>query len=296
MPFLSIVIANYNYGHFLESAIKSVLSQGMGREIELIICDAMSTDNSIEIIKKYANGLPAGVHRSQWESVDGQEVDSTKIVWWCSEKDGGQSDAFNKGFSHSSGRFLTWLNADDILLPGAIFALKKVAERYPRESWFGGGAVYFNGESGFEFKKSVLPTTLAQRLFKVPSWCRVDAPSTFFSKSLFDRSQKLNVSLAYVMDIDLWMQFCEMGVKLRYIDRYVWGFRLHSESKTSSAMVKNIRKSRFERERIEIRVRRNISNRNEMLAIIRKRMACILDCSYIRRLFSSQKYRMDIKK
>ena len=57
-PLLSIVIANYNYGRFLEDAIESVISQDMGNQIDLLICDAASTDNSLGVIKKYANGLP----------------------------------------------------------------------------------------------------------------------------------------------------------------------------------------------------------------------------------------------
>ena len=65
-PLLSIVVANYNYGRFLEAAIRSVIEQSAGGKIELIICDAASTDNSVEIIKKY----------------------SEYISWWCSEKDG----------------------------------------------------------------------------------------------------------------------------------------------------------------------------------------------------------------
>ena len=97
-PILSIVIANYNYGRFLEDAIRSVCLQNMGDKIELIICDAASTDNSLEIIRKYAS----------------------KIAWWCSEKDGGQSAAFNKGFSHARGKYLTWLNADDVLVSGCL--------------------------------------------------------------------------------------------------------------------------------------------------------------------------------
>ena len=69
-----------------------------GERIELIIVDGGSNDNSVEIINKYAD----------------------RLAWWCSEKDRGQSHAFNKGFTHATGRFLTWLNADDILLPSTL--------------------------------------------------------------------------------------------------------------------------------------------------------------------------------
>ena len=63
-PLFSIVIANYNFGRFLEDAIQSVIAQDMGDQVELIICDAASTDNSVEVIKKYAHGLPPNTLRS----------------------------------------------------------------------------------------------------------------------------------------------------------------------------------------------------------------------------------------
>ena len=62
-PLLSIVIANYNYGRFLEAAILSVVNQHPGDEVELIICDAASTDNSVDVIRKYAGDLPPNTAR-----------------------------------------------------------------------------------------------------------------------------------------------------------------------------------------------------------------------------------------
>ena len=62
-PILSIVIANFNYGRYLDGAIQSILQQGVGDDIELIICDAASSDESLEVIKRYANGLPPNTSR-----------------------------------------------------------------------------------------------------------------------------------------------------------------------------------------------------------------------------------------
>ena len=119
-PIISIVIANYNFGRFLADAIESVLAQDMGDDVELIICDGGSTDNSIEVIKKYED----------------------KIAWWVSENDGGQSAAFNKGFAHAHGRFLTWLNADDILTRGALRAIANEIHKNPSCEWFVGSSVH----------------------------------------------------------------------------------------------------------------------------------------------------------
>ncbi|MBI1792664.1 MAG: glycosyltransferase [Chloroflexi bacterium] len=96
-PRISIVTPSYNQGQFIEETIRSVLLQGYPN-LEYIIIDGGSTDNSVEIIKKYA----------PW------------LAYWVSEKDRGQSHAINKGFERSTGEIMAWLNSDDILLWGAL--------------------------------------------------------------------------------------------------------------------------------------------------------------------------------
>ena len=101
-PRISIVTPSYNQGQFIEETIRSVLLQGYPN-LEYIIIDGGSTDNSVEIIKKY----------SPW------------LTYWVSERDRGQSHAINKGFEHASGDILGWLNSDDMLAMGS---LRRVAE------------------------------------------------------------------------------------------------------------------------------------------------------------------------
>ena len=96
----SIVIANYNSGRFLEDAILSVIKQNYPK-VQLIIIDGGSTDNSVDIIKRYE-----------------QYID-----FWVSEKDSGQSEAFNKGFIQAKYDWLFWLNADDFLLENSLRSL-----------------------------------------------------------------------------------------------------------------------------------------------------------------------------
>jgi len=232
-PLLSIVIANYNYGRFLEEAIQSVIAQDMGDQVELIICDAASTDNSVEIIKKYANGLPSNTPRSEWEADNQRPTTNNQrlITWWCSEPDGGQSEAFNKGFSHAKGRFLTWLNADDVLLPGTVKALVHAAEKWPECEWFVGGVMWLDKE--MRIMKAIRARQFSELRFKtgqLTTW----GPSSFFTRHLFEAVGGVDNRFEYAMDVDLWRRFAhEMKARYRAFCKYAWGFRFHESAKTS---------------------------------------------------------------
>ena len=234
-PILSIVIANYNYGRFLEEAIQSVIAQDMGDKIELIICDAASTDNSVEIIKKYANGLPPNTSYGEWIARTNSQPtthNSQLITWWCSEKDGGQSAAFNKGFSHARGRFLTWLNADDVLFPGALKAFLSAVEKYPDCEWFVGGVMWLD-------KNMRIVRCGKARAF---SRVRADAgsigvwgPSSIFSRRLYDCAGGIDERFIYTMDTDLWLRLYYIGgATYRPFTDYAWGLRLHECAKMSA--------------------------------------------------------------
>ena len=224
-PLLSIVIANYNYGRFIEDAIMSVLSEcvidtddkgfpllrirGTDAMLELIVCDGGSTDESVEIIKRHGD----------------------KISWWCSEKDKGQSDAFNKGFAHAKGKYLTWLNADDVLMPGALRRLVAAISRNPQTEWFVGGCVWLDADL------KVMRCTRARRFSKTSAKCGclvVYSPSSIFSKSLLDRVGGVDVNLHYQMDAELWHRFFFEGrSEYKLVSGYLFGLRIHPDAKMS---------------------------------------------------------------
>lgn len=207
-PLLSIVIANYNYGRFLEEAIQSVLSQSCN-DYELIIVDGGSTDDSVEVIKKYED----------------------KIAWWVSEKDKGQSDAFNKGFAHAKGQFLTWLNADDVMLSGVIEKLKCVAEKHPKCEWFVGGVLWLDPEMKVVNCGRGRPfSEIRYREGNVSVW----GPSSFFTKRLLDAVGGVDERFHYTMDTDLWLRFaCKENARYLPFCKYAWGLRLHPDAKMS---------------------------------------------------------------
>ena len=220
LPLISIVIANYNYGRFLEHAIQSVLRQcdedmrlPTGEGIELIIVDGGSTDNSVEIIKKYQD----------------------RLVWWCSEKDKGQSQAFNKGFAHASGTFLTWLNADDVILPGGLSAVAREMGAHPQCKWFIGSTLWLDESL------RIVRCFRAHRFSVIRArWGALSAggPSSFFEKALFLRLGAVDEDLHFLMDIELWSRLYFLG-KVKYLrtTKYVWGYRIHKDSKMSGSDV-----------------------------------------------------------
>ena len=146
------------------------------------------------------------------------------------EPDAGQSDALNKGFAKAKGEWLFWLNADDVLLPGA---LKKVLDRINRIDWVAGNQLLID-DAGKVLKCSV-GNGWHDWLYRhaVP---HVYGPSSFFRRELLERVGGLDVSLKYCMDWDLWIKFMKSGARYERIDEYLWAQRQWLGSKTQRRM------------------------------------------------------------
>lgn len=250
---VSIVIANYNYGRFLEKAIQSVVSQDVGDNVELIICDAASTDNSVEIIKKYANGLPPNTSYEDWRSQNNNSQlathNSQLLTWWCSEKDGGQSAAFNKGFSHAKGEWLTWLNADDLLLRGTMKSLVRFIKQHPKAEWITGNKLSFDSDSLKIIHVNWGPHCHPPLLRRNKSFDAVFGPTTFWRKSLYEKLGPIDENMHYAMDTEYWARITMAGVKQYRLNHLCWGFRIHVDSKTTGVQTREIQTKREEETR-----------------------------------------------
>lgn len=283
MPLFSIVIANYNYGRFLEDAIKSVLAQSC-QDFELIICDAASTDNSVEVIKKYANGLPPNISYTDWINSSNHNSQTPPLItWWCSEPDGGQSAAFNKGFSHATGQFLTWLNADDIMLPGALAAVKSTIQKYPCGNWFVGSSMYVDERLRVTkwFCNHRFSTLRARYGFLT-----CGGPSSFFTRELFLAVGGIDERLHFLMDIDLWYKFYTLRhAKYLRTTVPVFAYRIHGASKMSGADVIDSPTARENRRRAKDELEL-LRNRYRIPGAKMRKWATVLSFSFCDKLLS----------
>jgi len=154
--------------------------------LDYIIVDGGSTDNSVEIIKKYEQHL----------------------TWWVSESDRGQSHAINKGFQHATGDLLAWLNSDDYLMAGA---LDNVANLYILNKEAGGfvGAGQMVDSNGLVVCYKEPEDINIDRLLDWGNSGPFMQPSCFFSKEAWDKCGPLDESLHFTMDINLWLNIAK---------------------------------------------------------------------------------------
>jgi len=129
-PKITVVTPNYNQDRFIEHAILSVLNQEYPN-LEYIIIDGGSTDDSVSIIKKYED----------------------KLHYWVSEKDSGMYNAINRGFSMSSGEIMCWINSDDILMENSLNIVSKIFVNNSRIKWVQGLPTVINENGDIVFQR-----------------------------------------------------------------------------------------------------------------------------------------------
>ena len=206
LPKITIVTTSYNQGQYLEQAIKSVVDQNYPN-LEYFVLDGGSTDNSVDIIKKYEK----------------------HITRWVSEKDGGQPQALNKGFGWATGDILGFINSDDWLEPGA---LDFVAKEFADGSEWVVGWVRFIEPDGQDFPQ------VWQAYERVQDWFvtnPIPQQGTFFSGRLWREFGGFRENLHLVFDYDFWLRLrFKAKVKPKTVRRCLGTYRLHASSKTVS--------------------------------------------------------------
>jgi len=207
-PKISIVTPSYNQGQFIERTIRSVLQQGYPN-LEYVIIDGASTDNTIDVIKKY----------------------QTDLTFWVSEPDRGQSHAINKGLAYCTGEIFNWLNADDFLCPGALHTVADTWTQHP--GTLIAGKLIMLYENGTE--KVIASNALTVENFV--HWrrghqngCSFLQPATFMPRRAINAAGGVREDLQLVMDHFLMIDLLKR-CRVTYIPDILAQFTLHKASK-----------------------------------------------------------------
>jgi glycosyltransferase involved in cell wall biosynthesis len=213
LPKISIITPSFNQGQYIEQTILSVIEQGY-ENLEYIIIDGGSSDNTLKIIKKYEK----------------------YITCWVSEKDKGQSDAINKGIKLATGDIINWLNSDDYYMPGALDHVATVFSNPDTTVYCGRSRVFSDSNVYYSQGSDVYVGNLAKTI----GWARIDQPETFFRKKVWDCLEMVNEHFHYIMDKELWIRYLmNFGLKGIVKDQeIVVNFRIHEQSKTGSQLEK----------------------------------------------------------
>ncbi|WP_281614159.1 glycosyltransferase family 2 protein [Flammeovirga sp. SubArs3] len=205
---ISIITPSFNQGEFIEETILSIINQGYSN-LEFIVIDGGSTDNSVDIIKKYEN----------------------HIDYWISEKDNGQSDAINKGFQKATGEIITWINSDDLLVEGT---LNKINDFFLNNKDNVGviyGVVEEIDDKGKHIKYQEGYSNPSIERFL--SGMAFSQPSSFFKRKYLLDVGYLNTNYSYGMDYDLFSRL-SLNCSFIKVEDVFAKYRFHKSSKSIS--------------------------------------------------------------
>ena len=226
----SIITPSFNQGRFITDCIESVMQQQgsagvppasssisqdnktpmrAGRphslEIEHIITDAGSTDETIDTLKRYPH------------------------LKWTSEPDNGMSDGINKGFFQATGDWVMWLNCDDFLLPGALKKVADFIESHPSADVVHGDCVFVEEDKTVRRRKYDTPVDAWDLLFV---GCVIPSTSCFYRREIIDAGHVLDVGYKNTMDLEYYLRLMRQGYQFRYLPEPIAHFRWYNDSTT----------------------------------------------------------------
>lgn len=213
---ISIVTPSFDQARFLENTIRSVLEASVAPD-EFVIADGGSTDGSVEILERW----------------------SPRLTRWWSQPDGGQYDAVNRAFAHSTGDIMGWLNSDDVHMPWTLAVVRDIFERFPDVEWLttlfpltideSGRVVTTTYTGGFDRASFSEGANLP---FSRGFWRGIQQESTFWRRSLWERAGGyVDASLQCAGDFELWSRFFDHA-ELVGIETPLAAFRSHGAQKT----------------------------------------------------------------
>jgi glycosyltransferase involved in cell wall biosynthesis len=205
LPRITIVTPSLNQGAYIGATIRSVLAQEYPN-LQYILMDGGSTDATLEVLEMYRGQLR-----------------------WISEKDNGQADAINQGFSRGDGEILGWVNSDDTLAPGALNTIGQFFADHPEIGVVYGNADFIDATGKFIAPCAHIEPFNAFRLLHYADF--IVQPAAFFRRSAFESVGRLDPSLHWAMDYDLWLKLSKV-TRFEYLPKTLANYRWLDNSKT----------------------------------------------------------------
>ncbi len=206
---VSIVTPSYNQGQFIEQTILSVKNQDYPN-IEHIIVDGGSTDNTLAILKKYE-----GAYNMRW----------------ISEPDEGQADAISKGFSLTRGNIVAWINSDDIYISKSVISLiVDLFEKYPDADVITGGGILMSEEGYWIQPIQMVEKRICYKHLRYGD--SILQPATFMRKHVIEKVP-LDKSLVYAFDWDFFIRVAQQ-FNILPVNCIIAGYRMYGRNKTAA--------------------------------------------------------------
>lgn len=232
---ISIVTPSYNQGQFIEQTIQSVLCQEGEFYIDYIIMDGGSTDQSVEMIKKYQDLLKKNCKVVEMDGLEFFIKENKDFQWnqcsgisyrWKSQKDNGQVDAINQGLKTAKGQVLAFLNSDDVYYQPVFQQIAKI-------NWQAVDFVYGRGmwlsEQGREI---LLYPTFSPTKYHLFYQCTLCQPTVFFSSEMFRELGGFSMDYPDVFDYEYWIRAAFAYKTSRYVDKLLARSRMYKENKS----------------------------------------------------------------
>jgi hypothetical protein len=212
LPKITVVTPSYRHAKFLEATLLSVLGQE-GVRVDYIVQDGGSTDGSAEILGRYG----------------------ARLKHWVSEPDGGQADAVRKGFAQADcgpDDVMTYLNSDDLFMPGALRFVAGYFARNPEVDVVYGHRVLID-EAGLEVGRwfTPRPSCLELRIYDL-----VPQETLFWRKRIWDKVGGVDPRFQFALDWDLLLRFADAGARFHRLPWFLGVFRLHPGQKSGLQM------------------------------------------------------------
>jgi len=210
LPRVSIVVPSFNQGRFIGATLQSIIDQQYPN-LELIVVDGGSTDNSLSVIKQY----------------------EAHLTWWVSEPDSGQTAAINKGFLRSTGEIMAWINSDDLVASGGLFRVADYFVQHPDTQAVYGDRILIN-EEGLEIGRWILPYHSSGVL---PWNDFVPQETLYWTRKAWDLiGGRLDENFHFAMDWDFLLRLSAKQINIQHLPAFLGLFRVHHQQKTTSQM------------------------------------------------------------